>query len=213
MAGTGMLMRTARLALVLCCLVAAPAGAASRPPLPQPVEVGTGGAVATVDPYASRAALGVLRNGGNAVDAAVAGMAALGVVEPYSIGIGGGGFMVIRTAKGRVVTIDGRETAPASMGPDSFTDPSTGQPYAFGTAVTSGLSVGVPGALRAWDLARATYGTQPLKKLLLPAIDLARGGFVIDATLNQQTKDNAARFARFPSTAAIYLAPDGRPRP
>ena len=70
--------------------------------------------MATVDPYASRAALGVLRNGGNAVDAAVAGLAALGVVEPYSVGIGGGGFMVIRTAKGDVVTIDGRETAPAS---------------------------------------------------------------------------------------------------
>src|SRR4051794_6435891 len=209
MAGTGMLMRTARLALVLCCLVAAPAGAASRPPLPQPVEVGTGGAVATVDPYASRAALGVLRNGGNAVDAAVAGMAALGVVEPYSIGIGGGGFMVIRTAKGRVVTIDGRETAPASMRPDSFIDPSTGKAYPFETLVTSGLGVGVPGALRAWELAIRNYGKRTFKTLLKPAIKLARDGFVVDQTLSDQTNmagpqqkaTNAERFADFPATA------------
>ena len=206
-------MRIVRLSLILCCLLAAPTLAAERPPVAQPVDVGKKGAVATVDPYASQAALGVLKHGGNAVDAAVAGLAALGVVEPYSIGIGGGGFMVIRTAKGKIVTIDGRETAPASMDANSFIDPSTGQPYPFATAVTSGRSVGVPGALRAWELARKLYGREPLKKLLQPAIDLARGGFVMDATLNQQTKDNAARFAKFPSTAAIYLTPDGQAKP
>ncbi|MFL5844902.1 MAG: gamma-glutamyltransferase [Solirubrobacteraceae bacterium] len=203
-------MRIVRLAVVLCCLIAAPAGAVSRAPLAQPVEVGTGGAVSTVDPYASRAALGVLRNGGNAVDAAVAGLAALGVVEPYSIGIGGGGFMVIRTAKGKVVTIDGRESAPASMRPDSFIDPSTGKAYPFDTLVTSGLGVGVPGAVRAWQEAIASYGKRTFKTLLKPAIKLARGGFVVDETLSQQTTDNAARFADFPATAAIYL-PGGQP--
>src|SRR5689334_23029497 len=104
-------MRTVRLSLVLCCLIplslatAASARAADRPPVAQPVDVGKKGVVATVDPYASRAALDQLHHGGNAIDAAVAGLAALGVVEPYSIGIGGGGFMVIRTAKGKVVTI------------------------------------------------------------------------------------------------------------
>src|SRR4051812_42259966 len=167
-------MRTVRLSLVLCCLLAVPAAAAERPPVAQPVDVGKKGAVATVDPYASQAALDVLSHGGNAVDAAVAGLAALGVVEPYSIGVGGGGLMVTRTAKARTTTIDGRETPPASRRRASFIDPSTGQPSPFPTAVTSGLGVGVPGALRAWALALRSYGTKPLKKLLEPAIGLAR---------------------------------------
>ncbi|MEJ7784107.1 MAG: gamma-glutamyltransferase, partial [Solirubrobacteraceae bacterium] len=206
-------MRILRLSLVLCCLAAAPAGAAARPPVSQPVEVGTRGAVATVDPYASRAALGVLRNGGNAVDAAVAGLAALNVVEPYSTGIGGGGFMLIRTAKGKVITIDGRETGPASLRPDSFIDPSTGKPYPFATAVTSGLSVGVPGAVRAWEQAIDRFGRRSFRTLLKPAIRLARDGFVVDATLNQQTRDNLARFRDFTSTAALYLTPEGEAPP
>jgi gamma-glutamyltranspeptidase/glutathione hydrolase len=204
-----MAMRIVRLSAVLCCLAAAPAGAASRPPVSQPVEVGTRGAVATVDPYASRAALGVLRNGGNAIDAAVAGLAALGVVEPYSTGIGGGGFMVIRTAGGKVVTIDGRETGPASLQENSFIDPSTGSAYPFNTLVTSGLGVGVPGAVRAWEEAIDRYGKRTFRTLLKPAIKLARGGFVVDATLNQQTRDNLARFQDFTSTAAVYLTPAG----
>src|SRR3954465_13758036 len=98
-------MRIVRLSLVLCCLLAVPASAADRPPAAPPADVGKPGAGATPDPSASQAALGVLKHGGNAVDAAVAGLAALGVVEPYSIGIGGGGFMVVRTAKGQIVTI------------------------------------------------------------------------------------------------------------
>lgn len=206
-------MRILRLALALCCLAVAPAGAASRPPVAQPVEVGTRGAVATVDPYASRAALGVLRNGGNAVDAAVAGLAALNVVEPYSAGIGGGGFMIIRTAKGKVITIDGRESGPASLRPDSFIDPSTGKPYPFATLVTSGLGVGVPGAVRAWDEALDRFGKRSFRTLLKPAIRLAREGFVVDATLNQQTRDNLARFRDFTSTAATYLTPEGEAPP
>jgi gamma-glutamyltranspeptidase/glutathione hydrolase len=202
-------MRVLCLLLAVFALLAASATAASPPPLAQPVEVGTGGAAASVDPYATRAALGVLRNGGNAVDAAVAGLAALGVVEPYSIGVGGGGFMVIRTANGAITTIDGRETAPASMQPDSFIDPSTGQPYPFATLVTSGRGVGVPGALRAWEYAVQHYGTRPLRTLLQPAINLARNGFVVDSTLAQQTQDNLARFRDFTSTAATFLTPDG----
>lgn len=203
-------MRTLALALALAVLLVVPASAANRPPIAEPVEVGTGGAVATVDPYASRAALGVLRNGGNAVDAAVAGLAALGVVEPYSTGLGGGGFMVIRTAKGKVTTIDGRETAPASMQPDSLIDPSTGQPYPFSVSATSPVAVGVPGALRAWEYAIGKYGTRTFKTLLKPAIKLAGEGFELDGTLSQQTKDNLARFSDFTSTAALYLTPEGQ---
>ncbi|HEY6596910.1 MAG TPA: gamma-glutamyltransferase, partial [Asanoa sp.] len=86
----------------------------------QPTAVGSGGAAASVDVDGTRAAIQALRDGGNAVDAAVAASSVLGVTEPYSCGIGGGGFMVIRTAGGKVTTIDGREESPATMRPDSF---------------------------------------------------------------------------------------------
>ena len=94
-----------------------PASAAPADPLPEKraLAVGTGGAVATVDPDATRVGLEVLAAGGNAADAAVAAAAALGVTEPYSAGIGGGGFFVYYDAATETVTtIDGRETAPAT---------------------------------------------------------------------------------------------------
>ena len=121
--------------------------AATAPPK-SPIAVGCGGAVSSVDPDATRVGLQVLRSGGNAVDAAVATAAALGVTEPYSAGIGGGGYFVYYDAKsGKVRTIDGRETAPAAMPRDAFIDPeTTGEPYTFTPElVTSGVSVGVPG--------------------------------------------------------------------
>ena len=89
-----------------------------------PTSVGSGGAVSSVDPEASRIGRDVLRSGGNAADAIIAMAAALGVTEPYSSGIGGGGYLVYYDAKsGKVSTIDGRETAPASMPNDAFIDP------------------------------------------------------------------------------------------
>ena len=99
-------------------LAGTPSGAAAAPRAvdKSPVAIGAGGAVATVDAEATRVGLEVLRKGGNAVDAAVAAAATLGVTEPYSAGIGGGGFFVYYDAEsGRVHTIDGRETAPAAM--------------------------------------------------------------------------------------------------
>ena len=134
------------LLLVLCLLAAAAPARAGRPLVKQPVATGTGGAIASVDLDASAAGLEVLRHGGNAVDAAVAAAATLGVTEAYSAGIGGGGFMVVYLAgQRRVVTIDGRETAPAAFGEDSFIDPATGAPIPLAERVTSGLGVGVPG--------------------------------------------------------------------
>ncbi len=202
--------------LLLAAAIAGPVGAASAaPPGPADVKVpvaeGVGGAVATVDLDASRAGIAVLRHGGNAVDAAVAAAAVLGVTEPYSAGIGGGGYFVFRQGStGRVFTLDGRETAPAAMGPTAFLDPATGKPLAFADAVTSGLSVGVPGTPATWDQALRRWGTTDLEEALAPAIDVANRGFVVDPTFQAQTAQNAARFAHFTSTSALYL-PGGSP--
>ena len=204
----------AALLLVLCLVAATVPATAAPPPVradKQPVATGTGGAIATVDLDASAAGLEVLRDGGNAVDAAVAAAATLGVTEAYSAGIGGGGFMVVYLAgQRRVVTIDGRETAPAAFAEDSFIDPATGQPIPFAERVTSGLGVGVPGTLATWQRALRHYGTKPLGKLLRPAIRVAERGFVVDQTFADQTASNAARFAAFPATAELFL-PGGAP--
>jgi gamma-glutamyltranspeptidase/glutathione hydrolase len=189
--------------LVVALLVAAPAAAA------QPTATGTGGAASSVDALATDAALGVLKKGGNAVDAAVAAAGVLGVVEPFSAGIGGGGFMVIRTADGKVTTIDSRETAPAAMTPTSFF--AGGEPLEFADARFSGLSAGVPGTVRGWERALGSYGTWPLAKALKPGIRVARDGFAVDATFARQVEGNAAAFAQVPSTAAVYLDADGTP--
>ena len=128
---------------------------------PQPVAQGTGGAAATVDSVATSAARDVLRRGGNAVDAAVAAAAVLGVTEPFSCGIGGGGFMVIRTPHGKVTTIDSRERRPRAMSPTRSSRTAT--PLPFSDARYSGLSAGVPGTVAAWDEA-----LRPLRLVELP---------------------------------------------
>jgi len=193
---------------------AAPAAAPAAPAAPdrsappkQPVAIGAGGAVSSVDADASRIGVQVLRHGGNAVDAAVATAAALGVTEPYSSGLGGGGFFVYYDAStGEVSTLDGRETAPAAMPHDAFIDPETGEPYPFfPDLVTSGVSVGVPGTPATWDTALDEWGTRSLAKSLKPAAQLAKQGFVVDPTFRQQTLDNAERFAAIEPTADLFL--------
>ncbi|MGW5242164.1 gamma-glutamyltransferase [Monashia sp. NPDC004114] len=171
-----------------------------------PLMTGGGGAVSSVDRDASQVGIDVLTRGGNAADAAVATAAALGVTEPYSTGIGGGGFLVYYDAKSkRVTTIDGRETAPAAFTDQAFIDPATGKPYAFATAVNSGLSVGVPGTPALWDKALRDLGTLSLNDALKPAERLAADGFVVDKTFADQTAANAARFSVFPETARVFL--------
>jgi gamma-glutamyltranspeptidase/glutathione hydrolase len=179
-----------------------------------PVAVGTGGAVSSVDPEATRVGIEVLRAGGNAADAAVATAAALGVTEPYSAGLGGGGFFVYYDARSqRVSTIDGRETAPATMPHDAFIDPESGQPYPFfPDRVTSGVSVGVPGTPATWQTALDAHGTLSLRDALAPAAELAERGFVVDQTFRSQTADNAERFAAIEPTAELFL-PGGQPPP
>jgi gamma-glutamyltranspeptidase / glutathione hydrolase len=192
-------------ALVFGVSAAADVGSGSGP-----TSVGTGGAAASVEKLATQAAIDILRRGGNAVDAAVAAAGVLGVTEPFSCGIGGGGFMVIRTAGGAVTTIDGRETAPAAMNPTSFWENGTALP--FNAARFSGLSVGVPGTAETWVDALEKFGTMSLAQVLAPAIDVARHGYVIDQTWFDQV--NAVRdfFDDIPATAALFLDPDGTPR-
>ncbi|MEU8996101.1 gamma-glutamyltransferase [Streptomyces caniferus] len=173
-----------------------------------PVAVGSGGAVSSVDADASAAGIAVLKQGGNAVDAAVATAAALGVTEPYSAGIGGGGYFVSYDARSRTVrTLDGRETAPRSAGRDLFLE--NGAPIPFADAVTSGLSVGTPGTPATWDTALRKWGSRSLGQVLRPAQKLAQGGFTVDPTFRQQTADNEARFRDFPATAGLFL-PGGK---
>lgn len=177
-------------------------------PARTPVAVGYGGAVASVDQDASAAGIEILGRGGNAVDAAVATAAALGVTEPYSAGVGGGGYFVYYDAKSRTVhTIDGRETAPLSAGPDLFLE--NGRPIPFDEAVSSGLSVGTPGTPATWAAALAAWGRTPLSRVLEPAERLAREGFTVDATFRSQTEANEDRFRRFPDTARLFL-PGGK---
>ncbi|MFD6534300.1 gamma-glutamyltransferase [Streptomyces sp. NPDC060184] len=194
------------LAVVASVGAAAPAGSSPRPgsPVKTPVAAGYGGAVASVDADATAAGIEVLRKGGNAVDAAVATAAALGVTEPYSAGIGGGGYFVHYDAKSRTVqTIDGRETAPRTADSSLFLE--DGKPLAFNDAVTSGLSIGTPGTPATWDKALDTWGTKSLGTLLKPAERLARDGFVVDSTFRSQTEGNQERFADFPATAELFL--------
>jgi gamma-glutamyltranspeptidase/glutathione hydrolase len=195
------------LLVLASALAVAPAWAGTAPTA---TATGTGGAAASVDALATKTALRALREGGNAVDAAVAAAGVLGVVEPFSCGIGGGGFMTIRTADGKVTTIDSRETAPAAMTPTSFF--SGGTPLEFDDARFSGLSTGVPGTVRGWERALGSYGTWSLGQALRPAIKVARKGFTVDETFADQIEDNAEAFAQVPSTAALYLDPDGTPR-
>ncbi|MEW2409800.1 gamma-glutamyltransferase [Streptomyces griseoviridis] len=182
----------------------APPAATSGTPTKVPVAVGYGGAVASVDADASAAGIEVLRKGGNAVDAAVATAAALGVTEPYSSGIGGGGYFVYYDAKSRTVrTIDGRETAPLTADSGLFTE--NGKPLAFADAVTSGLSVGTPGTPATWQTALDRWGSKPLAGVLKPAERLARDGFTVDDTFRSQTAANETRFRYFPDTAKLFL--------
>ena len=198
--------------VVLMALVAAfPAGAQVPAPPKTPTAEGWGGSAATVDPLVTQAAIDVLRSGGNAVDAAVAAAGVLGVVEPFSCGIGGGGFMVIYDAKRRRVdTIDSREAAPAALQPTAFEDLQAADQ--FTEAYVSGLSVGVPGTVAGWEKALKRYGSRSLRSLLRPGRRIAREGFVVDQTFNGQVESNEEIFDDFTSTRDLYL-PGGAPTP
>ncbi|HET8611227.1 MAG TPA: gamma-glutamyltransferase [Sphingomonas sp.] len=164
--------------------------------------------VVSAQHLATQVGLEILRQGGNAIDAAVAVGYAEAVVHPCCGNIGGGGFMLIHLADGRNLFLDFREKAPLKATATIFQNAS-GQ-VVPGRSTDSWLAVGVPGTVMGLDTALAQYGTMPLAKVIAPAIRLAREGFVLEpgdvAILDRRAKD----FASEPNVAAIFLN-HGRP--
>ncbi len=180
--------------------------------LPSPVWAGPAKApramVATVHPLATEAALEVMRKGGNAVDGAVAAALTLGVVDGYNSGIGGGCFILIRTADGKFHAIDGRETAPAAATRDMFLR--DGQPQSA-WSVTGPLASGTPGALAAYAAAVQTHGKSELSDLLRQAADVADEGFVLNEGYARRLAAVAETMARFEGSRQVFIKTDGSP--
>jgi gamma-glutamyltranspeptidase/glutathione hydrolase len=215
MPNTSRLLRMSAVSVVVAgaALVPAAAGAAPAAEHKQPVAVGTGGAVASSEFLASKAGIEILKEGGNAVDAAVAVASTLGVTEPFVAGPGGGGFMVIYLAGlHRVINIDGREMCPARCTPKLFLD-KNGKPLDFETARRSGLSVGVPGMVAQWAKAVARYGKLSFGQDLAPAIRVAERGFTITSDFRQQELVSRADLQTFTSSRKLFLTPSGNPLP
>jgi len=166
--------------------------------------------VAAANPLAVEAGYQILREGGNAVDAAVAIQMVLNLVEPQSSGIGGGTFILFHNGRnGLLTTYDGRETAPAAAKPDRFLGPE-GKPLLFFDAVVGGKSVGVPGTLRALELAHRQYGKLPWAQLFDPAIELAERGFAVSARLSASIVGEKGRL-RQDRVHAYFFNADGSP--
>lgn len=165
--------------------------------------------VAAANPLAAAAGRDILRAGGSAVDAAIAVQLVLNLVEPQSSGLGGGAFLVHwDEAARRVVTLDGRETAPAAAKPDRFIG-KDGKPMRFVEAVVGGRSVGVPGTPKLLEEAHRRWGKLPWPQVLAPAIKLAEDGFAISPRLNGllSGERNLAKDAR---AAAYFYEADGQ---
>lgn len=173
-------------------------------------DTGTEGMVSTVHPQATRAGADVLKDGGNAIDAAVAVQFALNVVQPHSSGIGGGGFMLVYVAdEDELYAIDNRERAPLGATAEMFLDDS-GEPIPFEERITLGEAVGVPGTLRACDVALKRFGTQDLGGLITPGIELASGDcpVTVDDPLATAIEEEHGKFN---DAARSVFAPNGEP--
>jgi gamma-glutamyltranspeptidase/glutathione hydrolase len=165
--------------------------------------------VAAANPLAVAAGLKVLKEGGSAVDAAVAVQAVLGLVEPQSSGLGGGAFMVYHdAASGKTVAYDGREVAPAGASPDMFLG-EDGKPLAFMTAVMSGRSTGVPGAVALLGLAHREHGVLPWRDLFESARALAADGFIVSPRLAGFISSGFPTTVT-PDVVAYFTGPDGQ---
>ena len=166
--------------------------------------------VVAAEPAAARVGRDILRDGGNAVDAAIATALVLNLVEPQSSGVGGGGFLVYYAAKSRALTtFDGRETAPAAAKPDRFLNPD-GTPMPFFSAVVGGRSIGTPGYLRMLEMAHDRYGKLPWANLFAPAIKLATDGFPVSNRLHILLVEDKF-LPQSASAKSYFYHPDGTP--
>ncbi len=170
---------------------------------------GKHGMVVSTDSLASAAGLEILKAGGTSVDAAIAVQFALAVVHPVAGNIGGGGFMVARMADDTRIALDFREEAPGGASKDMYVDTDGNVTEA---SWVGHRAAGVPGSVAGMEAAYERYGTLPWKRLLAPAIRLARDGFVVEARHHEDLYWSRASLSRFPATAAVFL-PGGRVPP
>jgi gamma-glutamyltranspeptidase/glutathione hydrolase len=185
---------------LLCLLVVVTAGAAERPPA---------FAVASAHPLATRAGIEILQEGGNAFDAAVAVTAALAVVEPYSSGLGGGGFWLLhRASDGRDIMVDGRERAPLAAGPSLYLDEHGAVIPRL--SLDGALAAAIPGVPAAMAHLAEHYGRLPLARSLAPALRYAREGFPVDARYRRLAQARLDALRRSPEASSIFLV-NGEP--
>lgn len=166
--------------------------------------------VAAANPLATEAGAQVLRDGGSAVDAAIAVQMVLTLVEPQSSGIGGGAFLLHHNGQ-RVQAFDGRETAPAAANDKLFLG-DDGQPLPFLDAVVGGRSVGVPGVVAMLALAHRQHGKLPWARLFEPAVALAEQGFPVSPRLHTLLQAESG-LKKDPVAAAYFYRSDGQPHP
>lgn len=195
-------------------------GAGAAPAVP-PVSYGVGadtfhpvkaqhGMVASVDATATEVGVKILQQGGNAVDAAIAVGYALAVTHPQAGNLGGGGFMLLRTASGNTTSIDFREMAPVRASRDMFLD-NAGNADSK-KSLTSHLASGVPGTVAGFSLASQKYGTLPLSTLIQPALTLARKGIVVNESLADDLNVYGKEvLLAHPNSKAIFFKADGTP--
>ncbi|MCC7373928.1 MAG: gamma-glutamyltransferase [Verrucomicrobiales bacterium] len=186
------------LAALVCCLIASASASA----------LGRSGAVASVHSEATAAGVAVLKEGGNAVDAAIAVALTLGVVDGQNSGIGGGCLALVRLANGKVVALDGRETAPRAARRDMYLRDGKAFPA---LSQEGALAVAVPGQLAALDLLARKYGTVPMARHLERAATLAEKGFPITRSYAARLAGELAAVARSPEAARLLLHADGSP--
>ncbi len=189
-----------------------PKAAAPQPKPPAALLTAARFAAAASHPLAAETAREVLRKGGTAVDATIAAALVMGVVEPQSSGLGGGGFLLhYDAAKKALAALDGRETAPAAALTEMFLE--NGKPMPFATAARGGKSVGVPGLVRLMEDAHKAHGKLPWKDLFGPAIGHAETGFEVSARLHQAIAEAANDLKASREAAALYLDDKGAARP
>jgi gamma-glutamyltranspeptidase/glutathione hydrolase len=195
------------LAVVLLAVGCAPT--APRWDLTERMQAAAGGRamVVSAHPLATAVGVDILRRGGNAADAAVAVGFALAVVHPAAGNLGGGGFLLLRGADGKVAALDYRETAPALATPRMYLDAGG---HATEGSLNGPLAAGVPGSVAGLAELLARHGRLPLAELIAPAVALARGGFALDAERCRDIDKESDRLARFPASAAVFL-PRGVP--